>query len=236
MNAIGAVVFKGGKSDDPLRSGRKDDPALDRIAPKLSDVDPKVRVDAAFVLACNDRGEQAVSMLAKLVSEQPEAKPLDYLASRAILSLMVLAVRSEKATEFLVSELGKTRDGYPDRLRDCLLWDVKQSSEARERILKQLTAALGSDEPSLRHNAAILMHRIGSGQTAVIELVEALQDESVPVRLQAIEALLDIGPIDPSIRPAIEDAVEDTDEEVQFRALGALQAFELNAAGPPVVP
>jgi HEAT repeat protein len=236
VEALGVVVFKGGTSDDPLRSGKNDDPALALLVPRLKDDDLNVRIEAAFVLACNDRGDEAVPILSKLVRDQPDAKPLTYPAERSLLALMVLAVRSEEAAAFLVSELNRSRDGYPDRLRDCLLWDVKQSRESRERILKLAMAVLGSEDPSLRHNAALLMHRMGSGLAAVGPLVDALNDRSIEVRLMAIEALLDLGPVDPSIVPAIEAATEDPVEEVQFRAIGALQAFQLGAAGPPVIP
>ncbi len=236
VDALGVVVFRGGKADDPLRSGRKDDPALDRVAARLEDVDENVRIEAAYVLACNDRGDEAVPMLSKIVKEQPDAKPLAYPAERSLLALMVLAARSDAAAAFLVSELSRDRDGYPDRLRDCLLWDVRRSHESRERILKLAMSALESETPALRHNAALLLHRMGSGQTAAAQLVDALKDPSIEVRLRAIESLLDLGPVDPSIVPAIEAATEDPVEEVQFRAIGALQAFQLGAAGPPVTP
>ena len=236
VDSLGIVVLKGGRGEDPLRSGRPDDPALDLVLGRLKDDDLNVRVEAAYVLACNDRGEEAFPMLSKYVREQPDSAPLIHPAERSLLALMVLAVRSEEASAFLVSELGRDRDGYPDRLRDSLLWVVKQTAQARERVLRPATAALGSEDPSLRHNAALLMHQIGSGQTAVGQLVDALNDRSIEVRLQAIEALLDLGPVDPSIVPAIEAATEDPVEEVQFKAIGALQAFQLGAAGPPVTP
>ena len=226
--ALGEVIFRGGTSLDPLRSGRPDDPALDLIAGRLQDGELAVRVEASYVLACNDRGEEAVPMLAKFVREQPKPAPLTYPAERAIFSLMVLAARSDEAVATLISELAVARDGYPDRPRDALAWAARQSSPSRARVRRQTAGALKSDDASLRHNAAILMGEIGAGGSAIPELLDALSDPSIEVRLKAIDALGDIGDIDPAIIPALELAAKDQDREIRQRASQALETIDMD--------
>jgi HEAT repeat protein len=226
VGSIGQVVYEGGPGGDPLRSGRPDDPALDLVAARLGDDDLAVKVEAARVLASNDRGGEAVPMLIAYLREQPKPAPLGYLADRAMLALMVLAIHSDEAAAFLASELAVDREGYPDRPRDALTWAARQTPEARARVRRLAGEALKSREPAVRHNAALLMHDIGSGKAALPELIAALGDPSVDTRIRAVEALADLGDIDPTIVPALELAAADKNVEVRERARGALEEFE----------
>ena len=224
--SIGQVVYEGGRSMDPLRSGRSDDPALDVVARSLADPDVAVRVEAARVLACNDRGAEAVAMLVDYLRGQPVDLPPDRAADRAFLALMVLAIHSDEAAAYLGAEMALERDGYPDRPRDALAWAARQSPEARLRVKRLAVAALGPEDPSLRHNAGLLLHEIGSDQPALPVLIEALGDPSVDIRLRAVEALADIGVSDPSVLPALETATNDANPGVRERAAAAIEDIE----------
>ena len=227
--AIGQVVYESGTARDPLRSGRPDDPALSLVADRLLDPDPLVQVEAAYVLACNDRGDEAIPMLASLVRQPPTTEPNHYLADRAFLALMVLAVHSDQAIAFFVEELTATREDYPDRPRDALAWAARQAPTARAEVKKLATKLLKSDTPSLRHLATILLHEIGSGESALQELIAALGDPSVDTRIRAVEALADLGDIDPTIVPALQLATSDANPDVREHARGALEAIEWDA-------
>ena len=224
--AVGQVVYESGSAVDPLRSGRADDPALVPVAKLLSDPVAAVKVEAAYVLACNGRGGDAVPMLAALVDAQPADKPLDRVADRAFLALMVLATHSDGAADFLGAELSKPREGNPERPREALAWAARQSGEARARVRRVAEKALDPARPSTRHTAALLLHQIGSDQAALPVLIEALGDPSAEVRGQAVEALADLGDVDPMIVPALELASHDARVEVRERALAALEAIE----------
>jgi HEAT repeat protein len=226
VDSLGQVVYEGGQSTDPLRSGRRDDPALDLVAARLLDEDRGVWIEAAYVLASNDRGEEALPKLILEIRGQPLPDPLDYFADRAFLALMVLAVHSDEAIDFLVSQIPIGREGYPDRPRNALAWAARQDPEARARVRKRAGEALKSEDLILRYHAAFLLQEIGSGKAALPELIAALQDKSLDIRIKAVESLADLGDIDPTIIPALEMAARDASAEVRERALGALEAIE----------
>lgn len=228
--ALGQVVFESGRSTDPLRCGRGDDPALDLVADRLVDDDVGVRVEAAYVLACNDRGEQAVPFLADLIRKQAAGEPPTHAEDRAYLAMMVLAVRSDEAAAFLGSEMALARDGDPDRPRDALAWAARQTSEARQRVKRVATQALVGADPSFRHGLALLLHEIGSDQAALPLLIEALGDRSAATRGKAVEALADVGNADPRVVPSLQLATSDPDAEVRERAFAALEAIEWDEA------
>jgi HEAT repeat protein len=227
VGSIGQVVYESGRSSDPLRSGQKDDPALQMIAHALGDQDMAVRVEAAFVLGCNDRGEESVPMLVKFLKEQPAPAPLSYLANRAFMALTILAVRSKEAVAILTGEVSVERESYPDRPRDALAWAARQSPEAHLAVRKQAREGLHSEEPATRFQFAFLMHDIGMGVEVLDVLVEAIQDADLEVRIRAIEAIADIGEADPRAMAALQAASNDQDIEIRGRAMGALEEIEL---------
>jgi HEAT repeat protein len=229
VSSIGQVVYTGGHADDPLRSGRHDDPALDLVAERLRDEDAAVKVEAAFVLACNERGNEAVPDLKALIQREPLPAPLGYLADRAFLAMTVLAIHSKEAAAFLATELAVSREGYPERPRDALAWVAKQSPDSRSVVRRLANDALRSKNLSLKHNAALLMHEIGFGPMIIPELIAALEDPSIDIRGRAVEALADLGDIDPAIIPALEAATSDPSKDVRERAYGALESIELDA-------
>jgi HEAT repeat protein len=226
LAALGQVVYSGGKGVDPLRSSQGDDPALELATLRLGDADIKVRVEAAFLLACNDRGAEAVPMLVTYLRSQPANEPPTHTADRAFLAMMVLAINSDQAAGFLGEQLSEKREGYPERPRDALAWAAKQSPEARLRVKRLASGMLDPANPSLRHHAGLLLHQIGSDQAALPVLIEALGDPSVEVRIIAVEALADMGGIDPTILEALETATKDSNSEVRERASAALEAIE----------
>jgi HEAT repeat protein len=227
LGSIGQVVYESGQSADPLRSGQPNDPALNLVASRLTDTDIAVRVEAAFVLGCNDRGVEAVPMLVKFLREQPVDAPLNYVANRAFMALTILAVRSAEAVAFLNAEIGVEREGYPDRPRDALAWAARQTPEAHMAVRKKAREGLKSDDLVIRFQAAFLMHDIGLGVEALDPLIEALQDESLDYRIRAVEAIADIGEADARALAALQAATNDPEIEVRGRALGALEAIEL---------
>ena len=226
VGALGQVVHETGGAADPIRSGRSDDPALDLVADRLQDEDPGVQVEAAYVLACNDRGSEAVPMLTARIRQQPANAPLGYLADRAFLALMVLAVHSDQAAAFFADEMTAKREDYPDRPRDALAWAARQDPLARARVKRLATKALKSENPALRHNAALLLHEIGWGESALSELIAALGAPTVDTRIRAVEALADLGDIDPMVIPALQVATSDSNPDVREHARGALEAIE----------
>jgi HEAT repeat protein len=197
------------------------------VEARLEDSDMAVRVEAAFVLGCNDRGSEAVPMLAKLIRDQPLDQPISYVANRAFMALTILAVRSEAAVNFLANEMAVDRESYPDRPRDALAWAARQAPQAHLWVRKKAREALKSEEPDLRIQAAFLMFDIGLGVEAIDQLVEGLQDESVEIRIRTVQALGDIGENDVRAMEALLAATRDTDTEVRLRALGALEAIEI---------
>jgi HEAT repeat protein len=226
LSALGQVVYSGGKGVDPLRSCQATDPAIMLAAQRLGDPEIKVRVEAAYVLACNDRGVEAVPMLEEYLRSQPATEPPTHAADRAFLAMMVLAIQSDQAAAFLCDQMSEPRDGYPERPRDALAWAAKQSPEARLRVKRLASNMLDPANPSLRHNAGLLLHQIGSDQLAIPVLIEALGDPSLEVRIIAVEALSDIGGTDPAILAALETATNDSHREVRERAAAALEAIE----------
>jgi HEAT repeat protein len=224
--SVGQIVFEGGQSTDPLRSRRGEDPALDLLAARLRDDDRGVWIESAHVLASNDRGGEALPRLIREIGGQPLPAPLDYYADRAFLALMVLAVHSEEAISFLISQIPIGREGYPERPRDALAWAARQSPEAHARVRKQAGEAIKSENLFLRYNAAFLLQQIGLGKTALPELIAALKDKSLEIRIKAVEALADLGDVDPVVIPALEMAAQDANAQVRERALGALEAIE----------
>jgi HEAT repeat protein len=78
-----------------------------------------------------------------------------------------------------------------------------------------------------RHHCAILMGDIGFGLAALPELISALGDPSVEVRIRAVEAIADLGNADPTILPALKAAANDADPGVREHALGAIDEIEL---------
>ncbi len=226
LSSLGQVLYDSGNAVDPLRSGRADDPALGLATERLKDVDLAVRVEAACVLACNDRGVEAVPMLADYLKAQPPAEPPTHEADRAFLAMMVLAIHSDQAAAFLADQMAETREGSPERPRDALTWAARQHPEARARVKRVATRMLDPANPSLRHNAGLLLHSIGSDQAALPVLIEALADPSADIRLAAVEGLADIGGIDPSIVAALDSATDDANKMVRERAAAALEAIE----------
>jgi HEAT repeat protein len=227
VGSVGQVVYEGGPSSDPLRSGQKDDPALGMIEARLEDPDMAVKVEAAFVLGCNDRGSEAVPMLVKFLKAQPVDEPLNYVANRAFMALTILAVRSQAAVDFLSGEMAVDRESYPDRPRDALAWAARQGSEPHLWVRKRAREALKSDDPVLKVHSAFLLFDIGLGVEALDTLVEALYDDSIDVRVRAVEAIGDIGESDVRAMNALQGAINDPDIEVRTRALAALEAIEL---------
>jgi HEAT repeat protein len=227
VGSVGQVVYEEGPSSDPLRSGQKDDPALGLVEARLDDADIAVRVEAAFVLGCNDRGSEAVPMLVKFLKEQRIDEPLSYVANRAFMALTILAVRSEAAVDFLAGEMAVERESYPDRPRDALAWAARQAPEAHIWVRKRAREALKSDDPVVRFHSAFLMFDIGLGVEALDTLTEALHDDSVEIRIRAVEAMAEIGESDVRAMNALQGAINDPDFEVRTRALGALEAIEL---------
>ncbi len=226
LSALGRVLYDSGQAVDPLRSGRPDDPALGLAVDRLADVDIKVRVEAACVLACNDRGAEAVPMLTDYLRSQPASEPPTHAADRAFLAMMVLAINSNEAAGFLGSQMAEAREGCPERPRDALAWAARQSPEARLRVKRLATAILDPANPSLRNNAGLLLHQIGSDQPAFPVLIEALGDPSIDIRIAAVEALADIGGNDPALLSALETAAKDSNREVRDRASAALEAIQ----------
>jgi HEAT repeat protein len=223
LGSIGQVIFESGKSVDPLRSGQSDDPSLEMVARRLSDENIDVRVEAAFVLGCNDRGNEAVPMLVKFIREQPIDKPFNHVADRAFMALTILSIRSPAAVSFLAGELGVDRESYPDRPRDALAWAARQSSDAHLAVRKKARDGLKSKNPVIRFQSAFLMHDIGMGVEVIETLVEALQDEEIETRIRAIEAIADVGEADPRAMNALQAASNDPDLEIRARALSALE-------------
>lgn len=164
--------------------------------------------------------------LAALVREQPLQAPLPYLADRAFLVLMALAIHSEEAVAFFIAEMAVDREGYPDRPRDALAWAAKKSPDARARVRHLAGKLLETDKPSIRHNAGLLLHEIGSDQAALPVLIEALKDVAVDIRIRAVEALADIGSLDPRVVPALESAGTDSSREVRDHAAAAIEQIE----------
>jgi HEAT repeat protein len=226
LSALGQVVYNTGKAVDPLRSGQADDPTLELAIDRLKDADIAVRIEAAFVLACNDRGVEAVPMLEAYLRSQPATEPPTHAADRAFLAMMVLAIQSDQAAAFLSTQMAEPREGYPERPREALAWAAKQSPEARLRVKRLASGLLDPANPSLRHNAGILLHQIGSDQPALPVLIEALNDPSVEIRIIAVEALADIEEIDPTILSALQAATFDSNIIVRERAAAALEAIE----------
>ena len=238
LASLGQILYETGQAVDPLRSGQADDPSLGLAKAKLEDADPGVRAEAACVLACNDRGREAVPMLETFLKAQPAAEPPTHAADRAFLAMMVLAIHSDKAAAFLGDQIAERREGSPDRPRDALVWAAKQTPEARTRVKRVATRLLDPANLTLRHNVGLLLHRIGSDQPARPILIEALDDPSVEIRLAAVEAIAEIGTYDPSIASELDLATEDDDEGVRQRAVAAIEAIEwaelmAELEGPP---
>lgn len=227
LASLGHVINEGGRSMDPLRSGQTDDPALELAADRLKDDDVAVRIEAACVLACNDKGAEAVPMLIAFLKSQPSDQPPGRAADRAFLALTVLAIQSDEAAAYLGSQIGEKREGHPDRPRDALAWAARQSGEARARVKRVADTLVDPGNPSLRHNAGLLLHEIGSNQPALPILVEALDDDSPEIRVRAVEALVDLGGTNPEVVAALETARDHEDREVRQRAIAALEEFEL---------
>jgi HEAT repeat protein len=224
--ALGQIVYETGAGLDPLRSGQPEDPGLNLVAERLLDDDPGVQVEAAYVLACNDRGSESVPMLAALVRKEPSTKPFGYVADRAFLALMVLAVNTDEAAAFFGEEMSAKREDYPDRPRDALAWAARQSTPAHARVKRLANKILKAEDSTLRHHAALLLYDIGAGESALTELISALSDPSVPTRIRAVEALADLGDINPAIVPALQTATNDTNPDVREHARGALELIE----------
>ena len=226
IGSVGQVIYEGGNASDPLRSGRVDDPALKLVAARLADDDMAVTVEAALVLACNDRGDEAIPILTKFLKQQPTPDSLSYVADRAFLALTIASIRSSSAANFLVAEMTVPREGYPERPRDALCWSARQSPDSEARVRRLANAALKSDNLILRYNSAFLLHEIGSGLLALGVLIEALGDSSVEIRLRAVDALADLGEVDPRIIPALQMATNDPDVKVREQAAWTLEAIE----------
>ncbi len=227
VGSVGQVIHESGRSSDSLRSGNSNDPALALVVDRLGDDDMAVRVEAAFVLGCNDRGSEAVPFLVKFLKEQPTDAPMSYVANRAFMALTILAVRSEEAVAFLAGELKVKRESYPDRPRDALAWAARQSPEANTAVRRRAREGLKSDDPELQYQSAFLLHSIGQGIEALDILVKASLDDSVETRIRAIEAIADIGEADVRAMNALHAAANDPELEVRARALGALETIEL---------
>ena len=236
LSSLGQLIFESSRSVDPLRVGRADDPALALAVNRLQDPDLAVWVEAAYVLACNDRGAEAVPRLVALLEKQPMDEPPTRAVDRAFLAVMVLAVRSDAATTYLGKAMGEPREGHPDRPRDALAWVARQSGEARARVKRVSMTLLGPDNPSLRHNAGLLLHEIGSDQPARAILIEALKDESVDLRLRAIDALFEIAEGDAEILEALRVAAEDPSPLVRERAAAAVERIEWEELIPELNP
>jgi HEAT repeat protein len=84
-----------------------------------------------------------------------------------------------------------------------------------------------AEDQNLDFQSAFLMHDIGQGIEALDMLIEAVQDESVEIRIRAVEAIADIGEADPRAMNALQQASNDPDIEVRGRALGALEAIAI---------
>jgi HEAT repeat protein len=123
--------------------------------------------------------------------------------------------------------MGVAREGYPDRPRDALAWAARQSPEALSRVRRLALRGLRSEDAAYRHNCAILMGDIGLGLAALAELISALGDPSVEVRIRAVEAIADLGNADPTILPALKAAANDADPGVREHAFGAIDEIEL---------
>lgn len=227
IGSVGQVVYESGPSSDPLRSGQRDDPALGLVERCLDDSEVAVRIEAAFVLGCNDRGRESVPMLVRFLKSQPTDSPMSYEANRAFMALTILAVRSDEAVAFLFGELSVERESYPDRPRDALAWAARQSSEAHAAVRKRAREGMKAEDQNLDFQSAFLMHDIGQGIEALDMLIEAVQDESVEIRIRAVEAIADIGEADPRAMNALQQASNDPDIEVRGRALGALEAIAI---------
>ena len=228
IGSMGQVIFESGRGQEILRSGNVSDPALDLVEARLkSDADQSVRVEAAFVLGCNDRGVEAVPFLTRLVEDQPRDQPPSHLVNRAFTTLSILAVRSQEAVDFLYAQLVEEREDYPDRPRDALAWAAREGSNAHAMVRKRARQGLKSDNPLLRVQSAFLLHDIGQGIEALDVLAEAVKQGPLESRIRAVEALTEIGEADDRAMEALHAATNDDDIEVRVRALGALEAIEL---------
>lgn len=186
-------------------------PAVDLLAARLADLDPRVQAGAAESLACI--GAPAAPPLVLLLGE----------ATRRGIAGDTLVRIGEAAVEPLIGALGEedlsraaagvlARIGKPAAAPLVQALGSPGTGQAAAEILQTMGAssldalieAFGSDDASIRQRAGDVLLELG--ETAVGPLVEALGHPDAAARLGAVETLARVGrPAVPVLTGALED-------------------------------
>lgn len=97
-------------------------------------------------------------------------------------------------------------------------------------LVPVLTEALEDDDPFVRGRATAALGRTG-GVRALPQLQQSLKDKEDEVRLEAVEALLQLNPNFPQVLPSLLPALQDKSPAVRLVAVAGLARF--NAAAVP---
>ena len=88
----------------------------------------------------------------------------------------------------------------------------------REQRLQQLRHEVAANKFADLRRLALEQIVEGEGKAAVADLVKALKDKDVGVRVAAVEALVTVGKGNEEAVQAVRDAINDVDEQVRVRA------------------
>lgn len=199
----------------------------------LTDKDVDIRREAQAALAQIGPGASAaIPNLVAMVND--EASPGPSRAGAAF-ALVKIGARAE-----VLPILAKTVDAGDKNLRDVSAWGLVTLEPANPDYIRKavpvLVDGLSREMDLVRRESAATLGRLGpSAQAAVPELAKAFENEkSVPVQMEIVQALAEIGPGAAGAMPAVLAALNDAVPPMRYR--GCYAAGKIGAAAKDAVP
>jgi HEAT repeat protein len=192
------------------------EPAVNKLASILANKSepPYTRAAAARILS--KLSAAAFPALQKGLLEDTERS----VRLACLKGIIETAPSPDEATFALTNALDDPNDAP---LRRAAAMRLGELGEAATSAVPALIAALGDSDARVAKAAAEALVSIGS--PAVPQLAITAVEGAKPVRLLALGALFQLGPVASSAKAQLEQAAQDPDAEIQAAAAAALQAI-----------